>query len=51
MSALILSSSAQMAVVIIALQTHFPTNQGKMVLSAWAQICPWVGTGVLRWGR
>ena len=51
MSALILSSSAQMAVVIIVLRTHFPGKQGKMVLSAWAQICSWMGTGVFRWGK
>lgn len=51
MSALIPSSSAQMAVVIIVLWTHFPAKQGKMVLSVWAQICSWMGTGVFRWGK
>ena len=38
-----------MAVVIIVFWTHFPGKQGKMVLSAWAQICSWMGTGVFRW--
>lgn len=36
MNVLILSSSAQMVVVIIVLQMHFPSKQGKMSPSAWA---------------
>lgn len=51
MSVLIPSSSAQMAVVIIVLEMHFPSKQGKMSLSAWAQIYQGTCTGVLRWGK
>lgn len=51
MRGLIPSSCAQMAVVIIVLQTRFPTKQGKMTLSAWAQIYSKPGTGVLRWRK
>lgn len=53
MSVLIPSSSAQMAVGMVVLQMHFPSKQGKMSPSAWAQIYSQVCSDaqMLRWGR